>query len=79
MFPGSTKDKLETIFLRSGRRFRSGERRKIVGGRQNSSLFVESEYGFGLHLDKGSCNEEEECKPIYEGEEELEESAETPK
>ena len=44
MFPGSTKHELEVGFLRSGRIFRSGKRRKTVGDRRNPSLFEESEY-----------------------------------
>ena len=39
MFPKSTKPELEYGFLRSGRRFRSGKRRKT-----SPSLFGESEY-----------------------------------
>ena len=48
MFPGSTEPELEAGFLRSGRRFSSGKRRKIVGGRWNPSLFKESGYEFEL-------------------------------
>ena len=44
MFPRSIEPELKVGFLRSGRRLRSGKRRKIVGGRQNPSLFEESEY-----------------------------------
>ena len=69
MFPGSTKPELEVVFLRSGRRFRSGKRRKTLGGRRTPSLFEESEYEFESRLDKGSYNEEEEYEPISEAEE----------
>ena len=44
MFPGSTKPKLEAGFLRSGRRFRSGKRRKMEEVRRTPSLFEESEH-----------------------------------
>ena len=39
MFLGSTKPELEDGFLRSGRRFRSGKRRKTLGGRHNPIFF----------------------------------------
>ena len=64
MFSGSSEDKLDTGFLRSGRRFRSGKKRKVAGGRRASSLPREGEYGCESHLDKGSCNEEEEYRMI---------------
>ena len=38
MFLGISEDELDTGFLRSGRRFRSGKRRKVVGGRRDYSL-----------------------------------------
>ena len=79
MFPGSSEDELDTGFLRSGRRFRSGKRRKVTGGRRRAySLPREGEYGCESHLDEGSCDEEEEYSQIYKREE-LEESAETPR
>ena len=43
MFPRSKKPKLEAGFLRSGRRFRSGKRRKTKEGRRAPSMFKESE------------------------------------
>ena len=59
MFLGSTKPKLEARFVRSGRIFWAGKRRKTIGGRHNHSMFKESEYKFGSCLDEGSCDEEE--------------------
>ena len=59
MFPGSTDPELEVVFLRSGRRFWSGKRRKTIGGRQSPSLFRERVYEFESHLDEGYCKEEE--------------------
>ena len=67
MFPKSTEAQLEAGFLRSGRRFLSGKRRKTIGGRWNPSLFEKSEYAFWSHLDEGSCDEEEEYQPISKG------------
>ena len=54
MFPRNSKDELDTGFLRSGRRFRSGKRRKVAGGRRAYSLPREGEYGCESHLDEGS-------------------------
>ena len=67
MFPGSTKPELEARFLSSGRRFQSGKRRKTIGGRQNPSIFEESEHELQLQEDEGSYDEEEEYIPISEG------------
>ena len=39
MFPRITEPKLEARFLWSGRRFRSGKRRKTVGAGRTPSLF----------------------------------------
>ena len=50
MFPRGTKPELEATFLRSGRRFRLGKRRKIVGGRWNPSKFEESECEVESHI-----------------------------
>ena len=60
MFPGSSEDELDTGFLRSGRMFRSGKRRNIIGGGRAYSLPKEGEYGCESHLDEVSCDEEEE-------------------
>ena len=57
MFQGSSEDELDTIFLRSGRRFRSGKRRKVEEGRRAYILPREGEYGCDSHLDEGSCDE----------------------
>ena len=56
MFRGSTKTELEVGYLRSGRIFRSRKRRNTIGGRQNPSLFEESEYKVDSRLNIGSCN-----------------------
>ena len=77
MFLVGTKPELEAGFLRSGRRFRSGKWRKIVGGRWTPSLFEESEYEYETWLDEGSYDEEEYYSLISEGVEESKESMET--
>ena len=59
MFTGSSEDELDTGFLRSGRRFQSGKRRKVTGGRRAYSLPREGEYGCESQLDEGSCDEED--------------------
>ena len=64
MFPGSTKAELEARFLRSGRRFKSGKRRKTERGQQNPSLFEESEHELRSQEDEGSCDEEEDYSLI---------------
>ena len=51
MFPRSTEPELEVGFLKSGRRFRSGKRRKTEGGGQTPSLFEASEYEVELRLE----------------------------
>ena len=79
MFPRSTKAELEIGFLRSGRRFRSGKRRKTIGGRWTPCLFEESEYEVESWLEEGSCDEDEYYSLISEGEEESKKSAETPR
>ena len=68
MFPGSIEPKLESRVLRSGRRFRSGKRRKTKEGRRAPSLFEESEHELQSQVDEGYCNEEEEYSPISEAE-----------
>ena len=78
MFPVSLEDDLDAGFLRSRRRFWSGKRRKVAGGRRAYSLPREGEYGCESYLDKGSCNKEEEYSPIFERAE-LEEFAKTPR
>ena len=44
MFLGSTEPGLEYGFLRSGRRFKSGKGRNMIGGRQNPILFELGEF-----------------------------------
>ena len=68
MFLGSSEDELDDGFLRSGRRFRSGKRRKVAGGRRAYSLHREGEYGCESHLNEGSCDKEEEYSLIFERE-----------
>ena len=79
MFLGSVEPEIEARFLRGGRRFRSGKRRKTIGGRHTPILFEASEYEVESRLDEGSCNEEEQYSPILEGAEESEETVETPR
>ena len=66
MFPRSSEDELNTGFLRSGRRFRSGKRIKVTGGRRAYSFPKEGEYGCESYLDEGSYDEEEEYSPVFE-------------
>ena len=77
MFPGISEDELHTRLLRSGRRFQSGKRRKVEGGRRDYSLPREGQYGCDSQIDEGSCDEEEEYILISEREE-SEESTDTP-
>ena len=79
MFPRIIEPTLEAGFLRSGRRFKLGKRRKTVGDRRNPSLFEESEYEVESWLEEGSCHEEEDYSPISEGAKEFEEYVETPR
>ena len=79
MFLGSGEPKLEVGFLRSGRRFRSGKRRKIEEGRQAPSVFEESEHEHQSQVHKGSCDEEEDYSPISEGAEDSKENFKTPR
>ena len=44
MFPGSIEPILEVGFLRSGRRLKSGKRRKRKEGQKAPSIFEESEH-----------------------------------
>ena len=69
MFLASSENELDTGFLRSGRSFQSGKRRKVAGGRRAYSLPREGEYGCESHLYEGSFDEEEGYSPIYEREE----------
>ena len=71
MFPESSEDELDTRFLRNGRRFRSGKRRKVAGGRRAYSLHREGEYGCDSYLDEGSCNKEEDYRPFSKREESI--------
>ena len=57
MLPRSSEEELDTGFLRSGRRFRSGKRRKVAGGRRAYSIPREGEYGCESHLEEGSYDE----------------------
>ena len=77
MFPGSTEPELEVRVLRSGRIFRSWKRRKTKRGRRNPSLFEGSEHELRSYKDEGSCDEEEEYRPISEGPEDSKDSKET--
>ena len=64
MFPGSSEEELDIGFLRSGRTFRLGKRRKVTGDRRDYSFPREGAYGCESYLDEGSCDEEEEYSPI---------------
>ena len=77
MFPGRIELELEVGFLRSGRRFRSGKRRKIKRGQWNPSLFEGSKHKLRSCKDEGYCNEEEEYSSILKGPEDLDSSDET--
>ena len=78
MFPGDRGTKLEANYLRSGRIFRSRKRRKTIIGRGICSTTRGEYYEIASHLDEGSCDEEEEYKPISEGEDESKKSSKTP-
>ena len=69
---------MDTGFLRRKRRFLSGKRRKVAGGRRAYSLPREHEYGCESDLYKGSYDEEQGHSPISERVE-LEESIELPR
>ena len=69
MLPRSSEDELGNGFLRSGRRFWLGKRRKVTGGRRAYNLLREGEYGCDSYLDEGSYDEEEEYSPVSEREE----------
>ena len=77
MFPGRIEPELGDGVLRSGRRFRSGKRRKTKRGRWNPSLFEGSKHELQSCEDKGSCDEEEDYSPISEGPEHLDSSEKT--
>ena len=53
MFLGSIELELEAGLLRSGKRFRSVKRKNIEEGRQNPSLFEESEHELSHSWKKG--------------------------
>ena len=53
MFPGSIEPELEVGLLRSGKRLRSVKRKKTEEGRQNPSLFEESEHEISHSWKKG--------------------------
>ena len=79
MFPGDSGIELESGFLRSRSRFRSAKKRKIFLGRGSCSTNNEEDgYKLASYLDKRPCDEEEEYRPISEGDEELEESTKVP-
>ena len=77
MFPRRTEPELEARTLRSGRIFRSGKRRKTEKGRQNPSLFEESEHELQSQVDKRYYDEEEDYSSISEGPEDPYSSDET--
>ena len=77
MFPRRTEPELKVGVLRSGRRFRSGKRRKTKRGRWNPSLFEGSEHELWSCEDEGSCNKEEDYSLILEGPKDPDSSDET--
>ena len=70
MVPGDNITELQDSYLRSGRIFRSGKRRKTITGRGSCSTTRGWDYELASHSDEGSCDKEEEYQLIYEGEEE---------
>ena len=78
MFPGDIGNEVEASYLKSGRRFRSGKRRKNFTGRESCSTTRIGDYELASHSDEGSCDKEEEYQPIFKGDKELEELTETP-
>ena len=75
MFPRDSGTKLESGFLRSGRRLRSDKWRKTCLGRGSCNTYREEEgYELASYLDEGYCDEEEEYHSIYEGHEDSKES-----
>ena len=80
MLPREGGTELESVFLRSRRRFRSDKKRKTMFERGSCSTEQEEEgYEFASYLDEGSYDKEEEYEPISEGDKESEESNEAPK
>ena len=77
MFPKRTEPELEIGFLRSGRRFKSGKRRKTKRCQWNPSLFEGSEHEIQSCKDEGSCDEEEYYSPISKEPKEPDRSEET--
>ena len=75
MFPRESGTELKSGFLRRGRRFRFGKRRKSLFRRGSCSTEQEEEgYKFTSYLDEGSFNEEEVYQLISEENKESEES-----
>ena len=79
MFPRDSGTELESGFLRRRRIFKFDKRRKNLLGRGSCSMNREEEgYELVSYMDKGSCQEEEEYDPIYEGDKYLEVLTEAP-
>ena len=76
MFPIDSVTDLESRLLRSEKRFRSDKRRKNLLGRGSYITNKEEGYEIASYLDEGSCDEEEEYQPIFEGDEHSEYSTE---
>ena len=74
MFPRDRRTELEVGYLRSGRIFRSGKRRKVVTQRGSCSMNRGEGYNISLHVDEVPCGREEEYQLISKGEDEYEES-----
>ena len=72
MFSGNLEIKLESGHLRSGKIFLLGKRRRIATSGGSCSATEGEDYELLLHIDGGSCNEEEEYQLIFEEAEEEE-------
>ena len=66
MFSGNSEIELESGRLRSGKQFRPGKRKRMVTRRGSCSATGGEDYELGLHLNGGSCNQEEEYQIIFE-------------
>ena len=77
MFPRDSRTEIEVGYLRSGRKFRVGKRRKNATGRGSCNTTRGGDYELTSHLDEGSCDGEEEYYVIFEEEEESKELVET--
>ena len=68
MLPRDSGTDIYVGYLRSGRRFRSGKRRKIIPWKESCSTTRWEYYKIVSHLDERYFDKEEEYHPISEGE-----------